>query len=262
MVRIVEALGYYSAGAVAEPASTAPPRRVTTAATSPSRLAAGVEVCDLVSADALSPLRLEQVRLDPGCGFVFGDSPAEDLVLALAGAGLREGERGAPLEAGTAWRFAAGEPCRLVAGSAGLTLLRAAAGSGCDRHAPLGEPATLARLAGGEVGAATGRRSFQVLFGPENGCQRATLFVGFVPPGRAPWHFHLYDEIVWIWQGEGAFHLREAVEPLPAGSAVRIRPREVHIVENLGERELVLVGIFTPAGTPAAAYYAEVEGSS
>jgi quercetin dioxygenase-like cupin family protein len=104
---------------------------------------------------------------------------------------------------------------------------------------------------------ATGKRTFQVLFGPHNGSTRATLFVGYVPPGAAPWHYHLYDEIVWIWRGEGRFHTREGVEEIGPGSAFRIRPREVHIVENTSPTdELVVVGLFTPAGSPSAAYHA------
>ena len=104
---------------------------------------------------------------------------------------------------------------------------------------------------------ATGKRSFEVLFGPHNGSTRATLFIGHVPPGAAPWHFHLYDEIVWIWRGEGSFHTRDCSEPLAPGSAFRIRPREAHIVENTSAtEELVVVGLFTPAGSPSAAYLA------
>ena len=64
------------------------------------------------------------------------------------------------------------------------------------------------------------------------------MFVGYVPPGAAPWHYHLYDEIVWIWRGPGRYHLGDEVEPLEDGSAFRITPRQVHIVENtqLGAR--------------------------
>jgi len=106
-----------------------------------------------------------------------------------------------------------------------------------------------------EPGKATGSRSFQILFGPHNGSRRATMFVGYVPPGKAPWHYHLYDEIVWIWRGPGRYHLGDEVEPLEDGSAFRITPREVHIVENTHpERELAVLGIFTPAGSPSAAY--------
>ena len=104
-------------------------------------------------------------------------------------------------------------------------------------------------------GKATGSRSFQILFGPHNGSRRATMFVGYVPPGKAPWHYHLYDEIVWIWRGPGRYHLGDEVEPLEDGSAFRITPREMHIVENTHpERELAVLGIFTPAGSPSAAY--------
>jgi hypothetical protein len=45
------------------------------------------------------------------------------------------------------------------------------------------------------------------------------------------------------------------VEELPDGAAFRITPREVHIVENLSDdREMAVLGIFTPCGSPSAAY--------
>jgi quercetin dioxygenase-like cupin family protein len=103
--------------------------------------------------------------------------------------------------------------------------------------------------------AATGSRSFQVLLGPDNGSVRATLFAGFIPPGRAPWHYHLYDEIVWVYRGSGRLHLGEDETELRAGSAFRLRPRDLHIVENTSpDDELAVIGIFTPAGSPSAAY--------
>ena len=50
-------------------------------------------------------------------------------------------------------------------------------------------------------------------------------------------------------------HIGESVEELGPGSAFRLRPREVHIVENTSaERELTIIGLFTPAGSPSAAY--------
>ena len=105
---------------------------------------------------------------------------------------------------------------------------------------------------------ATGARSFEILLSPHVGSTRATLFVGHLPPGTAPWHYHLYDEMVWIPEGPGRVHLGDGAEDLVAGSAFRLRPREVHIVENASdERELTLVGIFTPAGSPSAAYLSE-----
>ena len=42
---------------------------------------------------------------------------------------------------------------------------------------------------------------------------------------------------------------------LAPGVAVRLHPREVHLVENTQETaELAVLGIFTPAGSPSAAY--------
>ena len=94
-----------------------------------------------------------------------------------------------------------------------------------------------------------------MLFGPHNGSTRATLFVGYLPPGRAPWHYHLYDEIVWVPEGPGRLHLEGSETRLEAGAAFRLRPRQVHIVENeSADRELAVVGVFTPAGSPSAAY--------
>jgi hypothetical protein len=52
-------------------------------------------------------------------------------------------------------------------------------------------------------------------------------------------------------------HRLDAEEPLEAGSAFRLRPREVHTVENAGSgNEMTIIGIFTPAGSPSAAYLA------
>jgi quercetin dioxygenase-like cupin family protein len=101
---------------------------------------------------------------------------------------------------------------------------------------------------------ATGGRSFEILFGPQNGSTRATLFAGYVPPGKPPWHYHLYDEIVWVPTGPGRLHLAEGDEMLEAGAAFRLRPRQVHIVENAGADEMTIIGVFTPAGSPSAAY--------
>ena len=53
---------------------------------------------------------------------------------------------------------------------------------------------------------------------------------------------------------EGRLHLAEGEEELAAGAAFRLRPRQVHVVENAGASEMTIIGIFTPAGSPSAAY--------
>ncbi len=147
----------------------------------------------------------------------------------------------------------AGKDAQLSA-TAALDVIVATVGAEADLHAPMGPRELVASLDAADAEAATGARSFQILFGPHNGSTRATLFAGFIPPGKAPWHYHLYDEIVWVPEGPGRLHLSEGSNELRAGAAFRLRPRQVHIVENAGEREMTIIGIFTPAGSPSAAY--------
>jgi quercetin dioxygenase-like cupin family protein len=221
-----------------------------------------------VSADGFVPprvdsqLALEVLRIGPGGAADVDPSDDDTLLFVCEGHGMVSTAGGHAVHAGGAVLVGAGEPGRLTAGSEGLAAVRATIGPAVDRHAPLGPRETVVAADRVGAGAATGRRSFQLIFGPHNGSTRATLFLGYVPPGAAPWHFHLYDEIVWIWRGEGRFHTSEGVEQLAAGSAFRIRPREIHIVENTSATdELVVLGLFTPAGSPSAAYLADDDGS-
>jgi mannose-6-phosphate isomerase-like protein (cupin superfamily) len=202
-----------------------------------------------------SPLTLEDVRLGAGELFALGDDDQDSLLFAYEGSGLMalagESHR---LEARHAALVLAGERAAVTGDDGGIAFVRAVVGLQADRHAPLGERQVIAALDGAGSDVATGSRSFEVLFGPHNGSTRATLFMGFVPPGKAPWHFHLYDEIVWIPQGPGRLHLESRVEELGQGSSFRLRPRELHIVENTGSDTLEVLGVFSPAGTPSAAY--------
>ena len=162
---------------------------------------------------------------------------------------------GTSLSGAAAGLLLAAEARSLDAGAEGLECVRVTLGAGTDLHAPMGATEPVVALDHVEPGQATGARSFQVLHGPHNGSTRATMFVGCIPPGKAPWHYHLYDEIVWILRGEGRLHLGDDVEELAPGAAFRLRPREVHIVENThADTELAVLGIFTPAGSPSAAY--------
>jgi len=199
-----------------------------------------------------SELALETLRIGAGEAREVGDPGHDALLFAFAGDAALAGDAFA---VGSAALLLEGEQATLEAGEDGISLVRVTLGAGTDLHAPMGARERIVRIAHVEPGKATGSRSFQVLFGPHNGCTRATMFVGYVPPGKAPWHYHLYDEIVWIWRGPGRYHLADGVEEIENGSAFRITPREVHIVENTStDRELAILGIFTPAGSPSAAY--------
>ena len=202
-----------------------------------------------------SALALESLRLDEAAVYDVRDPNLDSLFYPVAGSGtLALGGDAAQLE-GSAALVLAGEEATIIAGAGGLDFLRATVGPEADRHAPMGSREAVVGLGSASSELATGSRSFQILFGPHNGSTRATLFAGHLPPGRAPWHYHLYDEIVWVPQGPGRLHLSGSEEPLGAGSAFRLRPREVHIVENASpDRAMTVIGIFTPAGSPTAAY--------
>ena len=136
-------------------------------------------------------------------------------------------------------------------------------GDGVDRHATLGARETVVRLDRERAEQALGARAFQLLFGPHNGSTRATLFAGFLPPGRSPWHYHLYDEIVFVPDGPGRLHRRGSeIEPLAAGSAFRLRPREVHIVENASaDGDMTVSGRLHPRRQPVRRVSRRPEGA-
>jgi quercetin dioxygenase-like cupin family protein len=192
------------------------------------------------------------------------DADVDSLLYVASGAGsLSLDGLTAELGPATAALVLAGEQAVIAADST-LELVHVTVAAVTDRHALLGDRETVVRVDAGRAQQAFGMRGYQILFGPHNGSTRATIFVGYLPPGRSPWHYHLYDEIVWIPAGPGRLHRHRSAEPeeLGSGSAFRLRPREVHIVENASEEEeMTLIGTFTPAGSPSAAYLAEVDES-
>ena len=215
-------------------------------------LGAGAVRFPLVPPERGSELALDALRLDAETVFDLTDPVHDTLVFVHAGGGML-GDRTIDGDFGIVVPSGATETLR--AGHEGLAAVRATIGAAVDLHAPMGPSVPVVAVAHVEAGQATGSRSFQVLHGPHNGSVRATAFVGYIPPGRAPWHYHLYDEIVWVLGGHGQLHVGETIEELGPGAAFRLHPREVHVVENVQPvDELVVLGIFTPAGSPSAAY--------
>jgi quercetin dioxygenase-like cupin family protein len=205
---------------------------------------------------AESPLSLEAVFLDPGAGFEVSGEERDAIVYVSSGSvDARIGAEAAALERGGAAHLTTGRRGRLVAGAEGAQLFVFAVDRTADEHAPLGEPRAFNRVDFSDLDPATSNRSFQVLFGPGNGSLHATFFVGIVPPGAAPWHFHQYDEIVVLSEGEMTFHQPGHSVVGQAGTAFRILPRDLHVNENTSATEdAIELGIFTPAGSPSAAY--------
>jgi quercetin dioxygenase-like cupin family protein len=118
-----------------------------------------------------------------------------------------------------------------------------------------GRTHTVVALDHQEAGTATAGRQFRLLATPEAGCRSVTQFVGYIPVVRAPDHFHKYDEVVYVLEGEGTLHVDGETAPLRAGSCVHLPAGLVHCLENVGPGEMHVLGVFRPAGSPAEAYY-------
>src|ERR1044071_402034 len=107
----------------------------------------------------------------------------------------------------------------------------------------------------------TADRWYRVLVDDEVGSEQVTQFVGSIPPGPAPDHFHEYEEVLFILRGEGRMRAGETNTPIGPGSCIYLPKRQVHCVENTGDGELRLLGVFYPAGSPAVRYGAADEST-
>ena len=95
----------------------------------------------------------------------------------------------------------------------------------------------------------TGDRSYRELIQ-----QQVTQFVGTIPPGRAPNHHHLYEEVIYILDGEGVMWAGETNAPVATGACIYLPRKQTHCLENKGTTDLKLLGVFYPAGSPAVRY--------
>jgi len=99
---------------------------------------------------------------------------------------------------------------------------------------------------------ASPNREFRYLVNQEMGCLDVTQFVGVIPPGRAPDHSHTYDEVVYVLEGEGFYHIGEDHVPLAPGTCIHLPPYVRHCLENSGTLDMKVLGLFHPSGDPAS----------
>jgi mannose-6-phosphate isomerase-like protein (cupin superfamily) len=116
-------------------------------------------------------------------------------------------------------------------------------------------PAAVSRLADQALEPATTQRRFRIVANPANGLRSATHFVGYIPTDRAPDHFHTYDEVIYVLDGEGVMHAGAFSGPVSAGACIQLPARTVHCLQNTGTEPMRIVAVFRPAGSPAAAFY-------
>jgi quercetin dioxygenase-like cupin family protein len=176
------------------------------------------------------------------------EAGADEVVYVLEGSGrMTVGGEAHELRPGVAIFVSRGLPWAAEGDARGVSVLV---------HEP--EPSTghaVVDLNAVEAGTATAGRQFLLGATPEVGCASVTQFIGLVPPGRAPDHFHPYDEVIYVLEGEGFLEIDGEQAPLRAGSCVHLPARLVHCLANTGDSELRLLGVFRPAGSPAEAYY-------
>lgn len=100
----------------------------------------------------------------------------------------------------------------------------------------------------------TGNRTFKLLINQATGCKRVTQFIGVIPPGRAGSHHHTYEEAIYILEGEGRVWTDDGSADFKAGTSIYLPRGVVHSLENTGATNVRLLGVFHPAGSPAARY--------
>jgi mannose-6-phosphate isomerase-like protein (cupin superfamily) len=193
----------------------------------------------------------QQVLRLSGASGPRSDDARDELLYVVAGTGRATiGGEPAELEPGTAAYVAHGTEWQ-VDEADGLELLSVLVAE------PLPTDCTHAVIdvESQDAGAATAGRMFRLLACPDVGCASVTQFVGYIPVVRAPDHFHPYDEVVYVLQGQGLLHIDGESAPVGPGTAIHFPARLVHCLENTGPGEMQVLGVFRPAGSPAEAYY-------
>jgi len=201
---------------------------------------------------------LEQTVLEcaPGRSRPRTTGDREEVLFVLSGEGaLHSHGEGHALEPESGAYLPAGESYELEARGPGSMRLVAVTVPDPEHGAAPSAGAVVRRLADQERAAATTQREFRIVADPASGLRSATHFVGYIPPVRAPEHFHAYDEVIYILDGEGVMHVDGADHPLRAGSSIQLPARTVHCLENTSDAVMRIVAVFRPAGSPAAAYY-------
>jgi len=98
-------------------------------------------------------------------------------------------------------------------------------------------------------------REFRYLVHRDTGCPDVTQFVGTIPPGRAPDHSHVYDEVIYVLEGRGTLHVEGREFPIEPGTCMHLPPLLEHALENGSGSPMRVLGVFHPSGDPASRAY-------
>jgi mannose-6-phosphate isomerase-like protein (cupin superfamily) len=196
--------------------------------------------------------RLEQrvLRFGPGRSSERGSDGRQEVLFVVSGRGTLSLEGlEYPLEPGTGAFVAPGEsftvetPQELVIVSVTAPASELGVGDGRRVTVRYDEQPALP---------ASPDREFRYLVNQDSGCLDVTQFVGVIPPGRAPEHSHTYDEVVYVLEGAGVYHIAGEDFPLAAGTCLHLPPYVRHCIENTGSKDMRVLGVFHPSGDPAS----------
>ena len=99
-------------------------------------------------------------------------------------------------------------------------------------------------------------RVFRYLVYTDLGCKQVTQFVGWIPPSKAPFHYHTYEEGIFILEGRGIVaHGRGIRAKFGPGCSIYFPDRRRATAWRIPARSTIkLLGVFYPSGSPGAAY--------
>jgi quercetin dioxygenase-like cupin family protein len=73
-------------------------------------------------------------------------------------------------------------------------------------------------------------------------------YVVIQPKGTIPLHSHSNEELYILLRGTGKIKLEAKEEIVESMSAIYIEPNAEHFLHNMGEDEMVMIFVYSPAG--------------
>lgn len=101
---------------------------------------------------------------------------------------------------------------------------------------------------------ASGDRFYQVLVSTGIGSRNITQFLGEIPVSKAPSHHHLYEEALFVLEGEGFMWTEDLKGAVRPGSVIFLPRKQEHALECTSASGLRVAGHFYPTGSPAENY--------
>jgi mannose-6-phosphate isomerase-like protein (cupin superfamily) len=205
--------------------------------------------------------KLEQrvIRFAPGRSKLYRLEERQEVVYVVSGRGtLSVGGRAHDLEPDMGAYIAAGESFDVENPGPEELVLVAVSFPQANGAAPPTERRTIRRADRPTLPAGEERR-FEYLADEEVGSHDVTQFLGVIDPSRVPAHGHVYDEVIYVVEGEGTLHLDGKSTPVSTGSCIHLPPKIPHTLENHGPGPMRVLGVFHPAGDPAGRAFEETK---